>query len=97
MKVMIKRNRKPNIPGKVLKDLFMDERGLTVSGLSKQLEVSRKHLSEIINGHQRISPNIAVRLAHHLETTPRLWLNLQNAVDVWEAEREFHSSHSTAK
>ena len=82
--------RKPTHPGKVLKDLFMDERGLTISGLSKAMEVSRKHLSEIINGHQRISPNIAVRLAHHLETTPNLWLNLQNAIDVWEAEKEFY-------
>lgn len=80
-----------------MKNLFMDERGLTVSGLSKQLEVSRKHLSEIINGHQRISPNIAVRLAHHLETTPLLWLNLQNAIDVWDAEREFHDSYSAAQ
>jgi antitoxin HigA-1 len=95
--IMIKRNRRPTIPGKILKDLFMVERGLTVSGLSQKLDVSRKHLSEIINGHQRISPSIAVRLAHHLETTPHLWLNLQNAVDIWEAEREYHSSHSAAE
>jgi addiction module HigA family antidote len=94
---MIKRNRKPAMPGKVLKDLFMDERGLSVSGLSQKLEVSRKHLSEIINGHQRISPNMAVRLAHHLETTPNLWLNLQNAVDIWEAEKEFYRSDSAAE
>jgi len=94
---MIKRNRKPTLPGKVLKDLFMDEHGLTVSGLSQNLEVSCKHLSEIINGHQRISPNMAVRLAHHLETTPNLWLNLQNAVDIWEAEKEFYKSHSAAE
>jgi antitoxin HigA-1 len=94
---MIKRNRRPTSPGKVLKDFFMDERGLTVSGFSRKLKVSRERLSEIINGHQRISPNIALRLAHYLETTPNLWLNLQNAVDIWEAEKEFYKPHSVAE
>ena len=83
---MIKRQRRPSSPGTILKDLFMDERGYTISGLSRDLEVSRKHLSEIIDGHQRITPEIAVRLAHRLDTTPNLWLNLQNAVDIWEAD-----------
>jgi addiction module HigA family antidote len=94
---MIKRNRKPTQPGKVLKDLFMYEHGLTISRLSQNLVISCEHLSEIINGYQRISPNMAVRLAHHLETTPNLWLNLQNAADIWEAEKEFYKSHPAAE
>ncbi|GEO41884.1 transcriptional regulator [Skermanella aerolata] len=87
---MIKKNRKPTLPGKVLKDLFMDEHGLNISGFSQKLGISRKHLIELINGHKRIIPNMAVRLAHRLETTPNLWLNLQSAVDIWEAEKEFY-------
>jgi antitoxin HigA-1 len=74
----------------------MEPRQLSVSAFAKELEISRKHLSEIINGHQRITPNIAVRLAHRLGTTPTLWLNLQNGVDIWDAEKEFADRQSAA-
>jgi plasmid maintenance system antidote protein VapI len=31
---------------------------------------------------------MAIRLAHLLGTTPESWLNLQQALDVWELERK---------
>lgn len=75
---------------------YVEPRGLTVSEFAKKLEISRKHLSEIIHGHKRVTPSIAVRLAHELDTSPTLWVNLQSAVDIWDAEREFAERHQSA-
>jgi addiction module HigA family antidote len=82
------RTRRPTPPGEILRELFLKDRGVTVSALAAALKVSRKHASEIVNGRTRIEPAIAARLAAVLGTSARLWLNLQAAVDAWDAERE---------
>lgn len=83
------RKRRPTPPGEILREHYLDPRGLSITAFSAVLDVSRKHLSDVINGHARITPMLAVRLAHALDTTPTFWLNLQNAVDIYEAEQEF--------
>ena len=35
-----------------------------------------------------VTPEMALRLSRAFGTSPRLWLNLQQAYDLWEAERE---------
>lgn len=81
--------RRPTPPGRILRHHYLKPRGLSVSAFARTVGVSRKHLSDIINERARVSPGVAVRFARALGTTPALWLNLQNAVDLWEAEREF--------
>ena len=36
----------------------------------------------------RVVTSIAVRLAKVLRTTPEVWLRMQQAVDLWEAQRD---------
>lgn len=59
-----------------------------MTALSRAVGISRKHMSDIVNGRSRIEPRIAARLAKALGTTTALWLNLQAAVDAWDADRE---------
>jgi addiction module HigA family antidote len=62
--------------------------GLTVSDTAKALDVSRKTLSGIVNGHVEISPEMAVRLSLAFDTTAESWLNQQIQYDLWRAEKK---------
>lgn len=84
---MIERKRRPSTPGDIIRGHYIEDRGITVTALGRALGVSRKHMSGIVNGHARIEPAIAARLAKVLGTTTALWLNLQAAVDAWDADR----------
>ncbi|MBF0310641.1 MAG: HigA family addiction module antidote protein [Magnetococcales bacterium] len=81
------RLRKPTHPGGLLKRHHMDPLGLTVTELAHRVGVSRKTISKIVNENGAITADMALRLAMAFNTTPELWLNLQNAVDIWEARQ----------
>ena len=61
---------------------------MTVSGLAAVLGVSRKTLSEIVNEHASITPDMALRLSKAFMTTPELWLNMQRNYDLWQASHK---------
>lgn len=78
------RKRRPTHPGELLRAEILPATGLTQSELARRLGVSRRALSEIINERRAVTPDVAHRLARVFNTSPELWLNLQQAVDVWE-------------
>lgn len=78
--------RKPSTPGMVIKTHYMDPLGLTVTELAKGLGVSRKTLSKILNGRGAVTPDMALRLSRAFNSTPQLWMNLQQTLDLWLAE-----------
>ncbi len=61
---------------------------LTQGELADRLGVSRRTISEIIHERRPITPDMAIRLAHFLDTTPESWLNMQQALDIWTLEQE---------
>jgi addiction module HigA family antidote len=76
----------PAHPGAVLKDGVLSD-GVTVTALAKRLGVSRVMLSNIVNGHAAISADMALRLAAALGTSPEVWLRMQEAHDLWQAQK----------
>jgi antitoxin HigA-1 len=90
--------RRPSHPGEILKNIWLDELGFTQSGfavtLSKatggkvKISTMQTKLSEIINGKRAMSASFAVLLGHALDTSPRMWMNIQVNLDIWEAERD---------
>lgn len=42
-------------------------------------------ISEQLRERRALSPSMALRLARIFGTTPEYWLNLQRAVDLWDA------------
>ena len=62
---------------------------MMVSGLAVVLGASRKTLSEIVNGHASITPDMALRLSKAFKTTPELWLNMRRNYDLWQASHRF--------
>ena len=75
----------PAHPGEILRELYLDELGLSITEAAKGLGISRKTLSELVNGKAGISPTMAMRLSIAFpNTSPQFWLNLQNQYDLWK-------------
>ena len=75
----------PVHPGKILKEMYLEPLGIGVTQLAASLDVARRTVSLIINGHSGISPEMALRLSKAFDTTPELWLNIQRSYDLWYA------------
>jgi addiction module HigA family antidote len=77
----------PPHPGEIIRELCLNPLGLSVSDAAKALGISRKTLSEILNGRAGISPEMAIRLAIAFDTTPESWMNQQTQHDLWKASK----------
>ena len=74
---------KPVHPGEILQD-EIDTADISADELADVLDVPLSRVTMILDGHQGITADFALRLARFLGTTPELWLNLQQA---WELRR----------
>jgi antitoxin HigA-1 len=91
MSIPRKRARKvrPSHPGIMLREDFLPEYGLTVSGFAKSLRVSRQTVNELLRERRAVSPEMALRLSRLFGNSPEFGLNAQRTLDLWEAERNF--------
>jgi addiction module antidote protein, HigA family len=80
------RTRKPTHPGAIVRLDYIEPLHLSITALAERLGVSRKHLSSIVNERAGLTPDMALRLSRAFGTTPGLWLNMQQALDLWEAQ-----------
>lgn len=78
------RMHNPPHPGEMLRELWLDPLGLTITGASAQLNVTRKTLSEIVNGRAAVSPEMALRLEMAFGKSAQSWLGHQAAFDLWQ-------------
>jgi addiction module HigA family antidote len=69
----------------VLKQHYLEPRDLSIAHAALALGISRKTLSKIVNERGAVTPDMALRLSQALQTSPELWLNLQQAYDLWHA------------
>ena len=79
------RNRKPTHPGEVLLEDVIKPLGITITDAAKDLGISRKTLSELVNGKCALSPELAVRIGKATNTSPESWLAMQTKLDLWNA------------
>ncbi len=77
----------PPHPGNHLREDYLKPLKLSITTAAKALGISRKALSEVINGHVGISVDMALRLARAFGGEPDIWLRLQQQYDVWHASR----------
>jgi len=78
----------PPHPGEFIREICLEPLGLTVTQAAKDLGVSRKALSELLNGKSDISPLMALRLAKAFDTSPESWLTQQMHYDLWQAKQK---------
>lgn len=78
----------PCHPGEFIREMCLKPLGLTVTQAALDLGVTRKALSELLNGHSGISPEMALRLAKAFNTTPESWLAQQMQYDLWVTQQK---------
>ncbi len=81
------KNRRPTHPGAILREDVLPSLNISQTELADRLGVSRRSVSQILHEHRPLTADMAIRLAHFLGTTPESWLNMQQALDVWELRR----------
>lgn len=85
----MKQKRKPTHPGKILDELYIKPLDLNLQKLADRLMIARNTLFKIRSGRAKITPSIAIALSEAFDTTPQLWLNLQQTYDLWVEEKEY--------
>lgn len=86
------RNLAPVHPGEILREEYINERGLTITEVAKGLGIARANLSAIVNERAGISPELAVKLSEAFGNTAQFWVNLQKNYELWHAERKVNRS-----
>ncbi|KYO50708.1 XRE family transcriptional regulator [Tistrella mobilis] len=72
----------PIHPGEILSTEFLDPLGVSATELARTIHVPPNRVTRLINGQAAVTPDIALRLARALRTTPEFWLNLQMRFDL---------------
>lgn len=87
MKSLRDSKRRPTHPGEILREDVLPALGMTQTEFAKRLGVSRLSVSDLLHEKRGMSPEMAVRVATLLNTTPESWLRMQEAVDLWEVQQ----------
>lgn len=74
------------LPWEFVQD-FLDEKKLSQRKLAKIIDKTPTEINEIIKGKKRISPDFAMRFSIVFETSPELWLDLQNIYDLYQLRK----------
>ena len=78
----------PITPGEILREDFMDQLGISINKLSRDLSVPPNRISEIVNGKRAITADTALRLQRYFGVEARFWLNLQTEYDLRMMKRK---------
>jgi addiction module HigA family antidote len=79
--------KNPPHPGLSVRYDCLEPLRLTVTEAARKLGVSRKQLSDIVNGRSGISPEMAIRLDKAFGGGASTWIRLQAAYDLAQALR----------
>jgi addiction module HigA family antidote len=77
----------PIHPGVILREDVLPALKMSVKDAASQLGISRQMLHGILKGTASVTPEMALRLGKFCGNGPGLWLRMQQARDLWEAER----------
>ena len=77
----------PAHPGEIIREECLKPLGLSVTAAADALGVTRKALSDLLNRHTGVSPDMAIRLEKVFGSTADTWLGMQMQYDLWEARQ----------
>lgn len=81
----------PPHPGEILREDCLKPLNLSVTAAAAWLGVSRQSLSELLNGRNGVSAEMAIRLEKAGWSNAETWLGVQTAYDLWQAKRRTRS------
>jgi addiction module HigA family antidote len=78
----------PPHPGELIREDCLEPLELTVTAAAEWLGVSRQTLSELLNGHNGLTAEMAIRLEKAGWSKAETWLGVQLAYDLWQARQQ---------
>jgi antitoxin HigA-1 len=72
----------PAHPGEIVREECLKPLGLSMTATAEALGVTRKALSDLLNGHTGVSPDMAIRLEKVFGSTADTWLGMQMQYDL---------------
>jgi antitoxin HigA-1 len=93
----LKTKRRPTHPGAILREDTLPAIGLTQSEFAEALMISRRTVNEVLNERGRITIDLAHRIGRALGMPPDIWLRMQQAVDLYDAQMKNKDVYSQIK
>ena len=78
----------PPHPGEFIREVYLDEFGISVRKVAENLGVSPSTLTRLLNCESNVSPEMALRLSKTLGRSAESWLSMQDSYNLWKARRE---------
>lgn len=78
---MAQKRIRPIHPGEILRD-ELDERGISLNRLARDIRIPLSRVSLIANGKRAITADTAMRLARYFGTSAAMWMGLQSDFDL---------------
>jgi addiction module HigA family antidote len=85
----IPKYRRPSTPGEIIRGLFLEDEDFdfTQGQVADHLGVSRQNFTAVLNGRRAVDPLMAMRLERVVGLSAQTWLDMQLAVDIYDAMR----------
>ncbi|HLI11667.1 MAG TPA: HigA family addiction module antitoxin [Alphaproteobacteria bacterium] len=77
----------PQHPGALLREIILPSLGLSITDVAARLGVTRQTLHRLMGEKTAVTPEMALRLGKFCGNGPDIWLRMQEAYDLWHAER----------
>lgn len=74
--------------GEILKEEFMEPFGLSAYRVAKEIDVPTSRIQDILHDRRQITVNTSIRLGRLFGVSDRYFLNLQNDIDIRNAEEK---------
>jgi addiction module HigA family antidote len=87
----------PPHPGEIIREDCIKAVGLTVTAAAAELGISRQSLSEVLNGHNGVSADMALRLENKGWGSAEGWLRNQVSYDLWQARNRDEAPSSRVR
>ncbi len=96
-KTLRHKDLEPGHPGDLLAAIVIPAIGKTKIEIAQLPGVSRQTLYDILVRRQSVTPAVAVRLGKLFGNGPDIWLRMQQAYDLWHAERKLEAELRKSK
>lgn len=88
-------NRPPIHPAEIIREDVLPALGMSKAEFAAALGISRQMLHGLLTEKHGITAEMAVKLGHVLGNGPGIWIRMQQAYDLWHAERSVDTSKLT--
>lgn len=78
-------NGQSSPPGDIIQE-SLDELNVSLREFARAMEIAPSTASRLLTGKAALTPEMAIKLSVVIGSSPQMWLNLQNAWSLAEAE-----------